>query len=295
MEKLESIYNKKRAQLPAGTNAFRVLDGRPWEGVFVDALDTRLLVSLRDCALPAELHEQLLSTGKSIYIKYLDRDNKQAPQHLAGPEAPSRFVIKENGLRYIMDMDAGYSQGLFLDQRDNRRTVMERCQEGMRILNTFAYTGGFSICAAQAGAQTTTLDLAQPCLDWCKENMQENGINADDHYFCKGDTLHWLTRFARQGRHFDGIILDPPTFSRDEKGKIWRAERDYGLLVSKALSCLQPRGWILCTSNCRKLSHEHFADMISEVAPLHQLRPAGMPFDFDGEDYLKCLWVEPKN
>ena len=78
----------------------------------------------------------------------------------------------------------------------------------MKVLNTFAYTGAFSVYAALGGAQTTTLDLAQPCLEWARENFRLNGMDPAGQYFCKGDVLHWLERFARQGRTFHGIILD---------------------------------------------------------------------------------------
>lgn len=107
-------------------------------------------------------------------------------------------------------MSTGYSQGIFLDQRDHRRQVRERSAPGMRVLNTFAYTGAFSVYAALGGAQTTTLDLAQPCLDWARENFSLNGIDPATQYFCKGDVRRWLERFSRQGRTFHGIILDPP-------------------------------------------------------------------------------------
>lgn len=61
-------------------------------------------------------------------------------------------------------------------------------------------------------------------------------------YFCKGDVLHWLERFARQGRTFHGIILDPPTFSRDDRGGVFRVESHYGELVSLARKCLERDG-----------------------------------------------------
>ena len=104
--------------------------------------------------------------------------------------------------------------------------------------------------------------------------------------------LHWLERFARQGRRFDAIVLDPPTFSRDEKGRIWRVERDYGRLVEKAAACLAPGGWMLCTTNCRKLSHAAFRRLVGSGCPSAQLIPGKMTFDFDGEDYLKCIWLQ---
>lgn len=288
---LQQVLAERRARVPAGTDAFRVLDGTVWPGVFVDALADRLLVSLRDVAVPRELAEQLRACGATVYVKRLDKDVKEAPQHFCGPEQELQFPIMENGVRYLMDMGAGYSQGIFLDQRDNRAEVRRRCVPGSTLLNTFSYTGAFSVCAALAGATTTTLDLAQPCLTWARRNMEKNGLDPSQHYFCKGDVLHWLERFARQGRKFDGIVLDPPTFSRDEKGRIWRVEKDYGKLVAKAAACLAPGGWILCTTNCRKLTDRDFRAMVATGAPGCRLAASPMTFDFDGEQYLKTIWV----
>lgn len=289
---LGQLISHRQERLPQQTDAYRIADGSPWAEVFVDALADRLLVSLRGAALPPDLHRQLQDTGRCVYLKQLDNNVKLPPQHLCGPQLPPRFTISEQGVRYIMDMKAGYSQGIFLDQRDNRAEVRRRCTPGCSLLNTFAYTGAFSVCAAMAGATTTTLDLAQPCLTWCRENMQLNGIDPAGHYFCKGDVLHWLERFARQGRRFDAIVLDPPTFSRDAKGRIWRVERDYGKLVAKAAACLAPGGWMLCTTNCRKLSPAAFRRMVAEGIPDARLSAAPMPFDFDGEPYLKTIWAE---
>lgn len=291
MNALQTLIEKKKRQLPPRTDAYRVADGSPWPGVFIDALADRLLVSLRDTGVPGGLRDLLHETGLPVFVKRLDKGVKEAPTQLCGPELPLRFPIEENGLKYLMDMGAGYSQGIFLDQRDHRAELRRRCMRGMSVLNTFSYTGAFSVCAAKAGAVTTSLDLAQPCLNWCRANMEINGIDPSGHYFCKGDTLHWLARFARQGRRFDAIVLDPPTFSRDEKGHVWRVERDYGRLVSLALDCLAPRGFLLCTTNCRKLSHSAFLRQVQQAAPLCRCETRRMPFDFDGEDYLKCLWV----
>lgn len=289
---LQKLLAQRLTKLPPETDAFRVSDGFPWPDVFIDSLADRLLVSLRDIALPADLKEMLKATGRPVYVKRLDKDVKEPPQFLCGPAVPQRFIIRENGVSYLMDMGAGYSQGIFLDQRDNRAELRRVSRPGMKVLNTFAYTGAFSVCAALAGAQTTTLDLAQPCLSWCRENMALNGIDPDDHYFCRGDALHWMDRFARQGRKFDIIVLDPPTFSRDEKGHVWRVEKDYDHLVHLAADILAPGGRILCSTNCRKLSMSAFHHMVSAGIPSARLVPVPMPFDFDGEDYLKCIWAQ---
>ncbi len=293
MNPLQRLIDKRLARLSSDTNAFRISDGAPWPGVFIDSLADRLLVSLRDTDLPAALKDMLKATGRPVYVKRLDKDVKEPPQFLCGrSDVPLRFTIQENGVSYLMDMGAGYSQGIFLDQRDNRAEIRRICRPGMKVLNTFAYTGAFSVCAALAGAQTTTLDLAQPCLSWCRENMALNDIDPDDHYFCKGDALHWMDRFARQGRRFDVIILDPPTFSRDEKGHVWRVEKDYDHLVNLAAAILAPGGRILCSTNCRKLPMAAFRRMVSAGIPSAELVSVPMPFDFDGEDYLKCIWAQ---
>ena len=292
MNLIKQMIEDRRTRLPERTNAYRISDGLTWPGITIDAMADRLLVSVRDTEVPRELRNQLAELRRPVYVKRLERDVKLPPQRLSGPLVKPRFIIEENGVRYLIDMEAGYSQGIFLDQRDNRAEVRRRCREGMSLLNTFAYTGAFSVCAALAGAQTTTLDLAQPCLNWCKENMVLNELDPDEHYFCKGDTMHWLDRFARQGRCFDAIVLDPPTFSRDEKGHVWRVEKDYGRLVESALKCLNPGGWLLCTTNCRKLCHRAFYAQVAEAARGCRLTEGVMPFDFDGEDYLKILWVD---
>lgn len=105
--------------------------------------------------------------------------------------------------------------------------------------------------------------------------------------------LHWLERFARQGRTFHGIILDPPTFSRDDRGRVFRWNPITGNL-SPARKCLERGGWMLCTSNCRKLSHSDFRRMVEAAAPGARLIHDPMPADFTGEDYLKRLWVDWK-
>lgn len=289
---LQELLAARRAMVPADSDAYRVSDGVEWRGVFIDTLADRLLVSLRDVALPRDLEQQLRTLGRPVYLKHLERDDKAAPQQIAGEPAEARFTIRENGVAYLMDMAAGYSQGIFLDQRENRARLRRADLRGKTLLNTFSYTGAFSVCAALAGATTTTLDLAQPCLTWCKENFELNGLNPAEHYFCKGDVLHWLDRFAKQGRRFDTIVLDPPTFSRDAKGNVWRVERDYGKLVAKAAACLAPQGQMLCSTNCRKLTPAAFRAQVSAGIPGARLTSVPMPPDFNGEQYLKCLWAQ---
>ncbi len=291
--RLDQLLAERRAALEPMTNAYRVLpEGLIFPGVSLDALAGRFLVSLRDAELPEELRAWLLDRDADVFVKRLSKGDKCAPQPLLPPRHPMQFAALENGVRYLLDMQSGYSQGLFIDQRNNRAQLRRLCRPNMTVLNLFAYTGAFSVCAALAGATVTTLDIAQPCLERCRDNMRANGIDPAKHFFCKGDALHWLTVFARQRRLFDAIVLDPPTFSRDARGRIWRADHDYTELVHRAALCLAPNGFVLCTTNCRSLSPNDFRQMVRAASPATaRLEETPMPFDFLPESYLKTLWM----
>lgn len=287
---------RKRQPLPdETTDALRLIDGigDGVPGLFLEAFADRWLVSTTGNMIPPEFGKWLRDQRRSTYWKQLDQHQKDSPTHFCGPETDGPFLARENGLSFEISFKSGYSQGIFLDQRDNRAEVRRRMAPGLRLLNTFSYTGAFSVAAAAAGAETTTLDLSQPYLDWAKRNLSHNGLDPAAHHFCKGDTFHWLRRFAKQGRKFDGIVLDPPTFSRDEKGKVFRVENDFGELAALAASVLVPGGWILCSTNFKKLPSIAFErQLITAVRRGMKAVHAPMPSDFTGEPYLKSIWLQ---
>ncbi len=291
--KLHTAIGRRSDLLDGDTNALRLVDGAGdgVPGVFIDTFADRWLVSTRSNGLNPEVRQWIESQGNTCYWKRLDQHEKESPTHIAGPAQEESFIARESGVNYRIDFQAGYSQGIFLDQRLNRQRVHKFSSPGKTILNTFAYTGAFSACAALAGATTTTLDLSQVYLDWARDNFRANDLDPADHYFCKGDTFHWLKRFSRQGRKFDGVILDPPTFSRDDKGKVFRVEKDYAHLVALTHACLAPDGWILCCTNCRKLDPRDFARAVRQGTPGKKLTTLDMPEEYTGEPYLKSVWV----
>jgi 23S rRNA (cytosine1962-C5)-methyltransferase len=296
MSDLFAAAIRKRHPLPnETTDALRLIDGigDGLPGVFLETFADRWLVSTLTSTLRPDARQWLAQQPRPVYWKRLDQHQKDSPSHLSGSRIESPFLAKESELNFEISFHAGYSQGIFLDQRDNRAEVRRRMGPGLRLLNTFAYTGAFSVFGAAAGAETTTLDLSQPYLDWAKRNFTHNGLDPSAHHFCKGDTFHWLRRFAKQGRKFDGIILDPPTFSRDEKGKVFRVENDFGELAALAASVLSPDGWILCSTNFKKLPPREFQRQLLGALPGRmRARHAPMPSDFTGEPYLKSVWLE---
>jgi 23S rRNA (cytosine1962-C5)-methyltransferase len=294
-ELLDAAVARRSPLITAETNALRLIDGAgdALPGLFLDSFDGRWLLSTTSQAIPPAVREWLRDRGVSCYWKRLDQHAKESPVHLSGPDVSEPFLIRENGICYEISFQSGYSQGIFLDQRDNRAEVRRRMAPGMKLLNTFAYTGGFSVAAAIAGAQTTTLDLSQTYLDWAKRNLSHNSLDPAAHHFCKGDTFHWLRRFSKQGRRFDGIVLDPPTFSRDEKGQVFRVENDFGELAALAAQVLAPGGWLLCCTNFRGMTPAGFERQIRSSLPRPMTaRHAPMPADFTDRAYLKSVWLE---
>jgi 23S rRNA (cytosine1962-C5)-methyltransferase len=295
---------RRRDVLRAGgaTDALRLLDGAgdgtPFAGLIIDDFAGRWLAqtSRRGAKLPAWLRE-VTPAPRSIYWKQLDNKTRLAPAHWHGQTISAPFAIREQGISYLIDFAAGYSPGIFLDQRDNRKAVRRLAGAGRQILNCFAYTCAFSVAAAIAGAGTVSVDLSRRSLDWGRQNFAVNGLDsASGHEFLAGDVFAWLKRFGKQGRRFDGIILDPPTFSRDRAGRVFRAEEDFGELVALSAPLLAPGGWMLCTTNQRNLAGGggHFRRMIASALPPGErarLESAPMPPDFTGEPYLQTIWL----
>lgn len=291
----QNALEKRAKLLDSSTNAVRLIDGAGdgLPGFFLETFAGRWLVSTTTNYLAPQVKEWIRDQGVCCYWKRLDQHQKESPIHLSGPEQSGSFSAFENGMTFEISFQSGYSQGIFLDQRDNRAEVRKLMAPGSRLLNTFAYTGAFSVAAAMAGAETTTLDLSQPYLDWAKRNFIHNQLDSAAHHFCKGDTFHWLRRFAKQGRKFDGIVLDPPTFSRDEKGKVFRVEENFGELAALAADVLAPDGWLLCSTNCRNLSLNDFQKQLrSSISRRMTAHRSSMPGDFTDEPYLKSVWLK---
>ncbi len=277
------------------TNAWRTYhDARA--GVWIDSFDGRWLVQTRDSVFPNFIKTLNQGLASSVYWKARDKSASTTPKYIFGRKVSDRFLVRENGATFSIDFSAGYSSGIFLDQRLNRRMVGNSVQQGQRFLNTFAYTGAFSVMAAKAGAETTTLDLSKNYLNWTWENFRANGLDPKDHFGCKGDTFEWLKKFAKQGRTFHGIVLDPPTFSRMGK-KTFSTDRDYASLVKLAAAVTEPGGWILCCANTQGMNHRQFEAQIQQGIKSARRQVIGvkkleMPPEFNEDDYLKSLRVD---
>ena len=245
----------------AGTNAHRVFSSR---NAWVERFDTDYLVSYKDSADLTELTSDLQGwiafcelPVSRVFGRYLALQNNErnAPVLVSGDTAlPLETVVTENHLRYGIDFVAGYSVGLFFDQRANREFLIG--VRPKRVLNTFAYTCSFSVAAASVGAQSVSIDLSAKSLSRGKANFALNDFSCDGHRFLADDALEVMPRLVRKMELFDAIILDPPTFSRGAKGRKFQVEKNLGDLLHLAIELAAPQARILVSTNCTRLDLE---------------------------------------
>jgi len=308
---------------PGETNAWRLVHGASdgWPGWYVDRLGEYFLSQSEKPLTDAQSGELLKlmrhSTARGAYHKILTRQvrwtsvTQASPQRIMGEPAPAGIVVRENGVEFELSFGEGYSVGLFLDQRDNRRRFLANHVaagfplfapdgRGMEVLNTFAYTCGFSVCAARAGARVTSLDLSKKYLAWGRRNFAMNKLDPSKHEFIYGDTFDWLRRLAKKGRLFDVVVLDPPTFSQSKEQGAFRAEKDYEALVGAALSVLNRNGILFASTNAAGLEPQIFLEMVlgavraskRKIAQKHYVpQPPDFPVHRDEPAYLKTVWL----
>jgi len=201
-----------------------------------------------------------------IFARFVAQKNeeREPPRLIFGdPSENLQTIACERHLKFGIDFGAGYSVGLFVDQRENRRYV--RHISPKRLLNCFAYTCSFSVSAAYAGAVTLNVDLSKKALTRGRENFALNGLSTIDHHFIADDVMAVLRRLAHKGEKFDVIILDPPTFSRSPKGKTFQVENDFEKLLVDALELAERDSHILLSTNCFTL-REHALEVMARYA-----------------------------
>jgi len=229
----------------------------------------------------------------------LHASERGAPVLLCGDSGGSlETEVGEAGARYGLDFAGGYSAGLFIDQRANRARL--RAWKPKRLLNTFAYTCSFSVVAALAGAETVSVDLSRRSLKRGEENFERNGLDprSGGHRFIADDVLAILPRLARREEKFDAIILDPPTFSRNQAGAAFQVQRDFDRLVALALEVAASGAKILLSVNHSAM---RVADLEGAARAALKLAGRGGRFhpsaplpDFPPGQGAKTVWLEVK-
>jgi len=270
---------------------------------WVECFGQDVLISFRKVLTRERLLTELQSWASSVgfhvrrvFARFVPRKNQQRepPRLVCGDPAENlETIATERHLRFGIDFGTGYSPGLFLDQRENRRYV--RHLAPARMLNCFAYTCSFSVSAASVGAATLNVDISKKSLTRGRENFALNSLKTIDHRFIVDDVGTVLPRLARKGEKFDVIILDPPTFSRAPGGKTFQIEHDFENLLIAALQLAERDGHLLLSTNCSAL-REHALEVMARyclkaarrAATFH--RPPQLP-DFPSGAGASSIWL----
>jgi 23S rRNA (cytosine1962-C5)-methyltransferase len=283
-----------------GTDAHRLCTST--DG-WVERFGSDVLISFKTVLARQQLLENVQAWTPScgiqvrrVFARFISRKNelREPPRLIIGDASESlQTIVSEWHLKFGIDFGTGYSPGLFLDQRENRRYVRHIAPK--HLLNCFAYTCSFSVCAACSGASTFNIDLSKKYLARGRENFALNNLSTVDHRFIADDVRSVLPRLARRGERFDAIILDPPTFSHTPRGKPFQVEHDFEHLLIGALALAERNAHVLISTNCFALS-EHALEVMARYclkethrsARFH--RPLSLP-DFPCGTGASSIWM----
>lgn len=266
IRRLEEAKQLRLAFIPEKTNAYRLIhsEGDFLPGLIVDRygeyLVTQFLTTGIDLLKPLVLDAiKYVFDPKAILahedwdarkLEGLDQDIPgRAPLiTLSGAEPPEFIEIEEYGHRFIVDIRYGQKTGFFLDQRESRKKIKD-LSRGKKVLNCFAYTGGFSVYAAAGGAESvTSVEIQERAFNNMKTNFELNGfegrVRGEYRFICED-----VFDFLRTDRTmYDVIVLDPPAFCK-HKTQIQQAARGYKDINLFAMKRMVSGG-ILYTSSC---------------------------------------------
>jgi 23S rRNA (cytosine1962-C5)-methyltransferase len=261
-----------------GTDAHRLCT---MEDGWVERFGRDILISFKRVLVRERLIEELKHWAdgigfkvERIFARFVPRksEKRDPPRLICGKaEENLQTIVIERRLKFGIDFGAGFSLGLFPDQRENRSFVRHLAPK--RLLNCFAYTCSFSVSAAYVGATTLSIDLSKKSLARGRENFSLNGLSTIGHRFIADDVMEVLPRLARRGEKFDVVILDPPTFSRSPGGKTFHVENDFEKLLVDSLELTERNSHVLVSTNCSTL-REHALEVMARYG-LKAARRAG--------------------
>ncbi|AXY39642.1 class I SAM-dependent rRNA methyltransferase [Bacillus velezensis] len=255
------------------TTAFRLFNGEGdgIGGVTIDFYDGYLLIQWYSKGIYAykdsmiEAIDGLELSHKAIYEKkrfdtagqYVEDDD-----FVKGERGDFPVIVQENGIRYAVDLNDGAMTGIFLDQRHVRKAIRDKYANGRRVLNTFSYTGAFSVAAALGGAdKTTSVDVANRSLAKTIEQFSANGIDYEAHDIKVMDVFKYFGYAEKKGLEFDLIILDPPSFARTKK-RTFSAAKDYKNLLKETIAITAKNGIIVASTNSSAFNMKKFKGFI---------------------------------
>lgn len=210
-------------------------------------------------------------------------------QHEKTAQIGYEIAVREGGLKFWVNLSDYVDTGLFLDHRITRSMVRDAAK-GKRVLNLFAYTGAFSVYAADGAAKSVlTVDWSRTYLDWARRNFALNGFEGPQFQFVQHDAREFLGNL-KTSEKFDLAIIDPPTFSNSKRAEHdWQIQRDHVELLSQVLQHLAAGGRIYFSTNFRSFKMQ--ADAII-ARSIHEISRQTVPPDFRNRRVHRCWVIE---
>ncbi len=233
--------------------------------------------------------------------QYIEEDD-----FVAGDKGEFPLIVKENGIRFAVYLNDGAMVGVFLDQRDVRKTIRDKYAKGKTVLNMFSYTGAFSVAAALGGAEkTTSVDLANRSLAKTIEQFSVNGIDHEAQDIIVEDVFKYFKYAVKKNMTFDLVVLDPPSFAKSKK-HTFSAAKDYKDLLKEAIALTKPNGVIVASTNASNFDMKKFHSFIEKAfnekgERYKMMEQFSLPADFKtikefkSGDYLKVVFIQKIN
>lgn len=277
------------------TTAFRVFNGEGdgIGGLTIDYFDGFYMVSWYSEGIYSLKHHvysvmDKIIDYKGVYEKkrfdakgeYIEQDD-----FVKGQQGDFPIIVRENGINFAVNLNDGAMTGIFLDQRDVRQAIRDKYSEGKNVLNTFSYTGAFSVAAALGGAmKTTSVDLAKRSLAKTIEQFSVNGIDYEQQDIKVMDVFDYFRYAKRHELKFDLVVLDPPSFARSKKYTFSTA-KDYPALLKDAIAITEKNGVIVASTNNSSFGMKKFKTFIEQAfseagSKFKILEESSLPRDF---------------
>ena len=223
-----------------------------------------------------------------IVLRTRQRKSNRQDQYQKLDDEKEYMQVREQGLKFKINLTDYLDTGLFLDHRVTRAMVRLDAED-KKILNLFCYTGSFSVYAAAGGAaEVVSVDLSKTYLKWATENMELNGFyNPSKHIYLHEDVKQYLP--ALPAGYFDLVIMDPPTFSNSKRMEDFLdIQQDHPVLIRQTLAAMKPGGVIYFSTNFSRfqLQTETLTD-----CTVKDITRATTPFDFQGKLNRFCFLI----
>jgi 23S rRNA (cytosine1962-C5)-methyltransferase len=293
------------------TNVYRLIhgEGDNLPGLIIDFYNFNIVVQCHSIGMHKNI-ASIASALKKLYgdsIKSIyDKSKDTLPKDYSSNNVSEGFLhgaaeiveVQEYGNKFLVDFINGQKTGFFIDQRENRKLLSEYAK-GKSVLNTYCYSGGFSIYALKAGAQLVhSLDSSKKAMELTDNNVLLNFNSHDNHKSIVADTMEYLETPLMK---YDIIVLDPPAFAKHVNVK-HNAVQGYKRLNAKAISQIKSGGLLFTFSCSQVVDLQLFKSTViaaaisskRKVRIIHQLtQPADHPINaFHPEgSYLKGLVV----